>query len=173
MSDAPSARLAEVLADCGVRNPHCAGLIALAGDDAVNQAIAIGARVLNPDLPIVTRAKSRDAELNLEAFEGVHVINPFETFAENLRLMIGEDSDDDGEVDRYRDSADPDTDWDRVQAMEIHMLVRSLDQTPGAPDERTYNLGNDALTPGGPFRRTVVSGVVSVRNAKLLIRGNI
>jgi len=92
---------------------------------------------------------------------------------ENLRLMIGEDSDDDGEVDRYRDSADPDTDWDRVQAMEIHMLVRSLDQTPGAPDERTYNLGNDALTPGGPFRRTVVSGVVSVRNAKLLIRGNI
>ena len=64
-------------------------------------------------------------------------------------------------------------DWDRVQAMEIHMLVRSLDQTPGAPDERTYNLGNDALTPGGPFRRTVVSGVVSVRNAKLLIRGNI
>ena len=92
---------------------------------------------------------------------------------ENLRLMIGEDSDDDGEVDRYRDSADPDTDWDRVQAMEIHMLVRSLDQTPGTPDERTYNLGNDALTPGGLFQRTVVSGVVSVRNAKLLIRGNI
>ena len=85
---AADARLAEVLADCGVRNPHCAGLIALAGDDAVNQAIAIGTRVLNPDLPIVTRAKSRDAELNLEAFEGVHVINPFETFAENLRLMI-------------------------------------------------------------------------------------
>ena len=92
---------------------------------------------------------------------------------ENLRVMIGTDSNDDGEVDRYRDSEDADIAWDRVESMEIHLLVRSLDRLPGQEDERTYNLGNEALEPGGPFQRTVVSGVVSVRNAMLLIRGNI
>ena len=48
---AADARLADVLEDGGVRSPYCLGLIALAGEDAVNQAIAIGARVLNPDDP--------------------------------------------------------------------------------------------------------------------------
>lgn len=85
---AADARLADVLEDAGIHSAHCAGLIALAGDDAVNQAIAIGARVLNPDLMIVARAKSRAAELNLAAFEDVRVVNPFTTFAENLRLGL-------------------------------------------------------------------------------------
>ncbi len=82
------ARLADVLADCGIRSPHCQGLIALAGDDPVNQAIAIGARVLNPSLLIVARAKSGVAKVNLESFGGVQVINPFETFAFNLGVSL-------------------------------------------------------------------------------------
>ena len=65
------ARLADVLEDCGIRSPHCLGLIALAGEDAVNQAIAIGARVLYPGLQIVARAKSEVARINLESFGGV------------------------------------------------------------------------------------------------------
>ena len=85
---AADARIASVLEDCGIRSPHCAGLIALAGDDAVNLAIAIGARVLNPGLPIVARAKSTGAARSLAAFEGVRVLNPFATFAENLHLAI-------------------------------------------------------------------------------------
>ena len=85
---AADARIAGVLEDCGIRRPHCAGLIALAGDDAVNLAIAIGARVLNPELPIVARAKSHETARNLAAFEGVRVLNPFTTFAENLHLAI-------------------------------------------------------------------------------------
>jgi len=82
------ARLADVLADCGIRSPHCLGLIALAGDDPVNQAIAIGARVLNPALVIVARAKSGTAKVNLESFGGVQVINPFETFAFNVEIAL-------------------------------------------------------------------------------------
>lgn len=85
---AADARLADVLEDAGIHSPHCAGLIALAGDDAVNQAIAIGARVLNPGLQIVARAKSHAAEINLATFEDVRVINPFTTFAANLRLGL-------------------------------------------------------------------------------------
>ena len=85
---AADARVAEVLADAGIHSSHCAGLLALAGEDGINQAIAIGARVLNPDLFIIARAKTPDAELNLAAFDGVRVVNPFATFAENLRLAI-------------------------------------------------------------------------------------
>ena len=68
----------------------------------------------------------------------------------------------------------------RIAAVQLLQIVRGqrvglqlLDRLPGQEDERTYNLGNEALEPGGPFQRTVVSGVVSVRNAMLLIRGNI
>ncbi len=82
------ARLADVLEDGGIRSPYCKGLIALAGEDAVNQAIAIGARLLGPELQIVARAKSHVATANLESFGGVQVINPFETFAFNLRVSL-------------------------------------------------------------------------------------
>ena len=82
------ARLADVLEDSGIRSPYCIGLIALAGEDAVNQAIAIGARVLNPSLLIVARAKSAVAKVNLASFGGVQVINPFETFADNLSVSL-------------------------------------------------------------------------------------
>ena len=60
----------------------------MAGEDGVNQAIAIGARVLNPSIPIVARAKSGVAQVNLESFGGVAVINPFETFAFNLGVSL-------------------------------------------------------------------------------------
>jgi len=85
---AADARLADVLVDCGIRSPHCLGVIALAGEDAVNQAIAIDARVLNPGILIVARAKSAVAKVNLESFGGVAVINPFETFAYNLGVAL-------------------------------------------------------------------------------------
>ena len=53
---AADARLADVLDNCGIRKPECLGLIALAGEDGINQAIAIGARVLSPSIPIIARA---------------------------------------------------------------------------------------------------------------------
>ncbi|MEO8137422.1 MAG: NAD-binding protein, partial [Betaproteobacteria bacterium] len=82
------ARLADVLEDAGIRSPYCQALIALAGDDEVNQAIAIGARFLCPSIQIVAREKSHVATANLEAFGGVQVVNPFETFAANLGISL-------------------------------------------------------------------------------------
>ncbi len=85
---AADARLADVLEGSGIRSPYCLGLIALAGDDDVNQAIAIGARVLNPSIPIIAGARSDVAQVNLESFGGVAVINPFETFAFNIGVAL-------------------------------------------------------------------------------------
>ena len=82
------ARLADVLEDAGIRSPYCQALVALAGEDAVNQAIAIGAHFLSPQLQIVAREKSHVATANLEAFGGVQVVNPYETFAFNLGVAL-------------------------------------------------------------------------------------
>ena len=56
--------LADVLEDAGICSPHCQALTALAGDDGVNQAIAIGARFC-PEIQIVAREKSHVATANL------------------------------------------------------------------------------------------------------------
>ena len=82
------ARLPNVLVDAGIQNANCLGLMALAGDDTANQAIAIGARTLNPDLRVVARVKSHVAQVNLGSFGGVSVINPFDTFATNVALDL-------------------------------------------------------------------------------------
>jgi Trk K+ transport system NAD-binding subunit len=82
------ARAPDVLVAAGVRRPNCAGLVALARDDDVNQAIVFGTRVLAPDLPVLARVKSRLAQETLEAFGGVQVVNPFETFAFNFGMAL-------------------------------------------------------------------------------------
>lgn len=82
------ARLPDVLADAGIHKANCKGLMAFVTDDTANQAIAIGARTLNPKLRIIARAKTAVAQVNLESFGGVQVINPFDTFATNVALDL-------------------------------------------------------------------------------------
>ncbi len=85
---AGDARLPDALVDAGIGKPNCLGLMALTGEDSANQAIAIGARTLNPSVRVVARAKTEVAQVNLQAFGGVHVIHPFETFATNVALDL-------------------------------------------------------------------------------------
>lgn len=82
------ARFPDVLCDAGIYLAECCGLLALTGDDGANQAIAIGARTLQPNLLVIARTKSELAQHNLSAFGGVEVVNPFETFATNIALDL-------------------------------------------------------------------------------------
>ena len=84
------ARTPDVLESAGVKMPNCAGLVALTRDDEVNQAIAIGARVLARELPVLARVKSPGARETLEAIGNVTVVNPFETFAFNFGLALAQ-----------------------------------------------------------------------------------
>lgn len=84
------ARAPDVLESAGLRMPNCAGLVALTRDDQVNQAIAIGARVLARDTPVLARVKSPGARETLEAIGDVIVVNPFETFAVNFELALAQ-----------------------------------------------------------------------------------
>ncbi|MCS6995676.1 MAG: NAD-binding protein [Casimicrobiaceae bacterium] len=82
------ARVPETLRLAGITRSLCRGLIVLTGDDTANQGIAIGARTLAPDLTVIARVRTETAKVNLEAFGGVHVIHPFETFATNIALDL-------------------------------------------------------------------------------------
>ncbi len=82
------ARLPNVLRDAGIYKRECRGLLAITGDDKANQTIAIGARALRPTLQVMARVKTDAARINLESFGGVDVVNPFDTFAQNVALDL-------------------------------------------------------------------------------------
>lgn len=82
------ARFPDTLRDAGISHPMCAGLLAMTREDNANQTIAIGARTLAPDLLVIARAKSHIAQTNIQAFGGIEVINPYDTFAENIGLDL-------------------------------------------------------------------------------------
>lgn len=82
------ARAPDVLLASGIRMHNCLGLVALAGDDEVNQAIAIGARALAPELRLLARVKSAAAQETLDEVGGVIVVNPFDTFGVNFGMAL-------------------------------------------------------------------------------------
>ena len=78
----------EFLEIAGVTHPWCQGMVSLANDDKVNLTVAIVAQLLNPDLRLIARAETPEAEANILSFGANEVINPFETFASRLALAI-------------------------------------------------------------------------------------
>lgn len=86
---AADGRLPDVLVDAGVTHRKCLAMVALAGDDDTNQSVAIGGTVLNPSLRIIARVHSQIARANMESFKKIELINPFEAFANNMRLDMG------------------------------------------------------------------------------------
>jgi voltage-gated potassium channel len=56
---------------------RAAGLVAVAGDDAINIVVTLSARALNPDLDIVARAIQPEVEDKLRRAGATHVISPY------------------------------------------------------------------------------------------------
>ncbi len=82
------ARAPDVLLAAGIRMHNCLGLIALTGDDQVNQAIVIGARALAKDCRLLARVKSSAAQEMLSEFGNVIVVNPFTSFGLNFGMAL-------------------------------------------------------------------------------------
>jgi Trk K+ transport system NAD-binding subunit len=82
------ARSPDLLEAAGIRRDNCQGLVVLTPDDEATQTIAIEARVLAPQLPVLARVTSPTAQQTLEDFGGVTLVNPFETFAFNFGMAL-------------------------------------------------------------------------------------
>ncbi len=85
---AADARQPETLLLAGLRHPKCRGVLAVTNDEEANLAIAIAVRLLNPNIPVIARARSPSVAANMASFGTDHIINPFERFAEHLSLAI-------------------------------------------------------------------------------------
>ncbi|WP_136253816.1 potassium channel family protein [Onishia niordana] len=72
----------------GLEHPACRALVALTNDDDVNLKIAVMARHLNPQLPVICRSTSARHEANLRSLENVTVVDPFEIFAQLVSWAI-------------------------------------------------------------------------------------
>jgi type IV pilus assembly protein PilW len=93
---------------------------------------------------------------------------------ENLHLLFGFDSAGDGEVDSYATAADMVAgDWGSVESLEIHLLLRAAQADAGYTNDKTYSFpGRPDYVPGDNFRRMLLKTRVSLRNPKLVVRGN-
>lgn len=78
------ARWPETLVDAGLTHKMCQAMVVLSGDDDVVQAVAVGGTALNPSLRILASVCSTMAMDNLSSFKKIEVVNPFETFANNI-----------------------------------------------------------------------------------------
>lgn len=81
-------RIVSNLELAGITHPACRGVIAITSDDQANLATAIASRLLNPSIPVVCRAMSREVARNMVSFGTDHVINPFQRFGEQLWLAL-------------------------------------------------------------------------------------
>lgn len=76
------------LVDAGVKQPNCKAVVALTPDEDINLKIAVMTRFLNPAVQVLCRSTSARHQTHLNSLESVHVINPFELFADQLSTTI-------------------------------------------------------------------------------------
>lgn len=72
----------------GLASPHCAGILALTGDDQVNLSVTMAAALLRPDLPVISHTISGTVAEQMRAFGSPTVIDPFDRFGDHLRLAL-------------------------------------------------------------------------------------
>jgi Trk K+ transport system NAD-binding subunit len=76
------------LTAAGLKSPYCAGTIAITDSDHINLTIAITSKLLSPELQVICRAETHDAQANMASFGTDYIINPFDTFAERFAMMF-------------------------------------------------------------------------------------
>jgi len=88
--------------------------------------------------------------------------------ATNLQVQYGEDSDGGGSIDQFV-NADAVSDFKKVYAVRLWVLVKTEREEKGLNTARTYTIaGNTVNTPNDGYRRLLISSVIKMRNmAKL------
>lgn len=72
----------------GLRNPYCAGVLALTSVNEVNLKVALASKLLQPKAKVICRADSHDVEANMASFGTDHIYDPFDIFALYLATAL-------------------------------------------------------------------------------------
>lgn len=94
---------------------------------------------------------------------------------ENMQFLYGVDTDLDGEPDRFVNDTDPffttPANWGSVLVVRAALLIQSAVEDPNYTDDRTYQLADESVTPGGNRRRLLARTEITLRNPRLVLRG--
>lgn len=83
---------------------------------------------------------------------------------ENMQIVYGRDTDDDGAANVYGFPADED-EWAEVVTVRIFLLMRNVDTSLGHTDTKTFDLGGTALGPyNDACKRNVYTTTINVVN---------
>lgn len=78
----------EVLAMAGLGSPHCAGVLAVTGDEEANLAIVMAASSRRPRVPVIAHASSPIIKQRMAAFGQPTIIDPFDRFGDHFRIAL-------------------------------------------------------------------------------------
>lgn len=77
------------LVEAGLLRPNCKAIIAITNNEEANLKISALARLLNPDVAIISMSKVEVFEETLSTLGGeVHIVDPFKTFAKVLTAAM-------------------------------------------------------------------------------------
>ena len=72
----------------GLRNPRCAGVLALTSSNDANLKVSLSAKLIRPEAKVICRADSHDVEANMASFGTDHIYDPFDIFALYLATAL-------------------------------------------------------------------------------------
>ncbi|MCP4702593.1 MAG: potassium transporter TrkA [Gammaproteobacteria bacterium] len=78
----------EYLLAGGLKNKHCAGVVAFTDNNLANLQVAITAKLLNPKITVICRVDSHEVAANMDSFGTDYIINPFDIFASQLHTAL-------------------------------------------------------------------------------------
>ncbi|MEA3292599.1 MAG: NAD-binding protein, partial [Pseudomonadota bacterium] len=81
-----------VLEAAGLKSDSCAGVIALIRSDDINLKIAVAAKLLHPRVRVFCRSEHHDTAANMASFGTDHIINPYDTFADDFATALSSPS---------------------------------------------------------------------------------
>lgn len=72
----------------GLEMPNCRGVVAVTGDEGINRKIAVMAHLINPKVCTICRSTSPVEEEFLGSLGTVTVVDPFDTFSNQLSIAL-------------------------------------------------------------------------------------
>lgn len=78
----------DILNIAGIQNKLCIGVLALTDDDHTNLSVAIHAKLVQPERLVISSTQSKETTANLASFGTDFIIDPFETFADQIYLTL-------------------------------------------------------------------------------------
>jgi Trk K+ transport system NAD-binding subunit len=81
----------DTLKNAGILNPYCQGIILTTNCDEANLKAALNAKILNPNIKIISRSNHFENKKNLKSFNTDLIVSPYSLFAKDIKNRMLQD----------------------------------------------------------------------------------